>query len=354
MFLLRVVVAPLLTTRNIAQVFYYLTLINVFFLVLEIEIKRGIIAVLKNKQFEISSQDNNSSFTISFPRKTGVYLGTFFLIFLLFLIGSLIHVIKQSKNISKAKNILSENILLRDQLFSLSTEIDSIRLKLRQMEIWEDEIRAERNLKAIDKEIRNMGIGGNPIIDSTFSYLGEDFNASFNSIVSQINNLKSKVNFDHKTYKDLVEQLELKELLYLNTPSIYPAYGRISDAYGWRKHPITGNKSFHKGIDFSNKKGTPIYATADGIVTRSSRERYFGRYITLKHKFGYQTKYAHLNRSFVAVGQEVKKGEIIGLMGDSGRSTGDHLHYEVIRYNKHRNPYKYLNKSKSEIILAKK
>ncbi|RLC52625.1 MAG: hypothetical protein DRZ79_00870 [Candidatus Cloacimonadota bacterium] len=258
------------------------------------------------------------------------------------------------QKLAQTNNLIKENTLLKEKLLAVSTEIDSILTRLKLMENWEDEIRSEKKLKAINKDLRNMGIGGYPQIDSTFSFLGEEFSQSYNLTLFKLRQLEGKINFDFNTHRELMEQVKLKNLLYRNTPSIYPTYGRISDGFGWRKHPITHKRSFHHGLDFANKIGTPIYATADGVVKKTGREKYFGRYIIINHKFGYQTKYAHLSKYIVKKGQTVKRGQIIGFMGNSGRSTGAHLHYEVLRYGRYRNPYKYLNKSEDDIVLSKR
>ena len=256
--------------------------------------------------------------------------------------------------IAAANDILQENEILRDRLFTLSSEMDSMMIKLKLIEDWEDKIRAEENFKSINKEIREMGVGGIPKIDSTFMSLNDELFLEYNLTMNKFSHLQAKIDFDFDSHAKLLDQVELKEQLYLNTPSIYPAYGRISDPYGWRIHPITGKRSFHNGLDFGNKKGSPIYATADGVVQHVSKHKYLGKYLTLSHNFGYQTKYGHLNKVLVKKGEIVKRGQIIAEMGNTGRSTGSHLHYEVLRYSKHRNPYNYLNKLEDDIILGKK
>ncbi|MDD3283240.1 MAG: M23 family metallopeptidase [Candidatus Cloacimonetes bacterium] len=128
-------------------------------------------------------------------------------------------------------------------------------------------------------------------------------------------------------------------------PSIYPTFGRISDHYGTRIHPITKNMEFHYGIDFANETGTPIYASAAGIVLHASYLSGYGKRIVLDHGNGYQSVYAHLYSSKVKKGDVVKKGQIIALMGNSGLSTGPHLHYEVHYHDRKMNPANYLNRS---------
>lgn len=116
----------------------------------------------------------------------------------------------------------------------------------------------------------------------------------------------------------------------VSVPSRSPlAVARMSSGYGMRVHPILGRRRNHKGIDLSASRGTPVFATADGAVSRADRSRTYGLVIYLNHGADLQTRYAHLSRMVVADGQQVRKGDVIGYVGSTGRSTGPHLHYEV-------------------------
>lgn len=129
-----------------------------------------------------------------------------------------------------------------------------------------------------------------------------------------------------------------------DVPSIYPTFGRISDAWGSRIHPITNNLEFHYGIDISNQAGTPIYATAAGVIETTEYTSGYGKHLIINHGNGYKSLYAHLYTYRAKEGESVSKGQIIGLMGDTGYSTGPHLHYEV-HFNQHKlNPANFLNR----------
>jgi len=127
-------------------------------------------------------------------------------------------------------------------------------------------------------------------------------------------------------------------------PSIYPSFGRISDGWGLRVHPIRNEIEFHYGLDISNEAGTPIYATAAGTVKTTDYETSYGKRIVINHGNGYETLYGHLYSYMVRSGDQVIKGQIIGLMGSSGISTGPHLHYEVHNCDVKVNPVAYLNR----------
>jgi murein DD-endopeptidase MepM/ murein hydrolase activator NlpD len=132
-------------------------------------------------------------------------------------------------------------------------------------------------------------------------------------------------------------------------PHISPTFGVLTSAFGYRKHPVYKRRIFHRGLDIANDLGTPIYATGDGVVTKSSWDSKYGRYVTIKHAKGYETKYAHLNSSYVKPGTIVKSGQVIGEMGSTGVTTGVHLHFEVRRNKRILNPSKYVNSSYRKI-----
>ena len=116
----------------------------------------------------------------------------------------------------------------------------------------------------------------------------------------------------------------------------------MASAFGWRDDPFTGKRTFHYGIDIATQTGNPIAATADGIVVTTKREKIGGRTIILSHRFGYQTVYCHLSKFLVKPGQRVKRGDVIGLVGRTGKALGPHVHYEVRVNNKEVNPFYYI------------
>jgi len=126
------------------------------------------------------------------------------------------------------------------------------------------------------------------------------------------------------------------------TPSIAPAKGLLTSAYGYRSDPITGDRSLHRGIDIGTAPNRPVRATADGIVTRTGRDGALGTAVSMSHGFGIVTRYGHLSRVVVEPGQQVRQGDLVGYVGKSGRATGYHLHYEVRVDGRPVNPLGYV------------
>ena len=139
----------------------------------------------------------------------------------------------------------------------------------------------------------------------------------------------------------------------VSIPSRNPLDGaRLSSGYGMRTHPVLGGRRGHKGIDLAGPTGTPIYATADGVVSRADWFSSYGLYVSLEHGGSLQTRYGHMSRLNVAAGQRVRKGEIIGYVGSTGRSTGPHLHYEVRVNGEAVNPIPYMQAGEFQLAQA--
>jgi murein DD-endopeptidase MepM/ murein hydrolase activator NlpD len=149
--------------------------------------------------------------------------------------------------------------------------------------------------------------------------------------------------------KDLESRLQLvrsdvdkRNLLAAATPSIWPTHGWLSSGMGNRSDPLTGERDFHPGLDISADKGDPVYATADGKVTNAAAAGNYGNLVIVEHGYGLETRYGHLSAFKIAVGQDVKRGDLLGLVGSTGRTTGAHLHYEVRANGRILNPLQLL------------
>jgi murein DD-endopeptidase MepM/ murein hydrolase activator NlpD len=136
--------------------------------------------------------------------------------------------------------------------------------------------------------------------------------------------------------------VEQREALASSTPSIWPAHGWLTGGFGERSDPFTGEQGYHPGIDISTEKGQPVYATADGTVDSAAYSGDYGNLIVIRHGFGLMTRYGHLSAFAVKAGQSVTRGDVIGYVGSTGRSTGAHLHYEILANGNLINPLQLL------------
>ena len=160
----------------------------------------------------------------------------------------------------------------------------------------------------------------------------------------QIRQLEDDFNVEQDVSKELLAKLERQRSLSTRTPAAWPCRGWISSNYGWRNSPFSGARQFHKGIDLTARMGQPVYAPADGLVTYSAAFGTYGNFVAINHGYGMVTRYGHLSRMRVKPGELVKRGQLIANIGNTGRSTGPHLHYEVLLNGIHVNPYRFMLK----------
>ena len=177
-----------------------------------------------------------------------------------------------------------------------------------------------------------IGIGGADYLNNQYSaYLNKDLDGMDRKADKLFEGFKALENI----YKD-------KQDVLRHTPSIWPVKGFFTDRYGYRKDPFTGLRDFHSGIDISAKRGTPIFAPADGIISKVGKSKGLGNTVVISHLNNMQTRYGHMQEILVKKGQSVKRGDVIGTVGNTGRSTGPHLHFEVLVQNKTVDPADYI------------
>jgi murein DD-endopeptidase MepM/ murein hydrolase activator NlpD len=152
---------------------------------------------------------------------------------------------------------------------------------------------------------------------------------SLEKIEYNLNQLDHIVNKEITDQKNLLQELQAYERQLDHTPSLWPIHSKIIDMFGMRVHPILRTKRMHEGVDLRAQAGTKIRATADGVVSFAGWEEGYGYLIKIQHEYGYETRYGHNSKLLVISGQKVKKGQTISLSGNTGTSTGPHLHYEV-------------------------
>ncbi|MEI8052931.1 MAG: M23 family metallopeptidase [Bacteroidota bacterium] len=153
-------------------------------------------------------------------------------------------------------------------------------------------------------------------------------------ITNQLNNISARVVFQQKSYDNISVLIKTQDVKLASIPAIQPVsnkqLNRIASGYGMRIDPVYGTPKMHKGLDFTAPQGTPIYATGNGVVTTAGASgNGFGNHVVINHGYGYQTLYGHMVRIKARVGQRIKRGEVIGWVGSTGKSTGPHCHYEV-------------------------
>jgi len=165
------------------------------------------------------------------------------------------------------------------------------------------------------------------------------------STSKKMNEIRKQLYIQSKSYDDLIELAKNKDAMLECLPAIQPVLNRnltrMASGYGWRIDPVYHTRRFHEGMDFTSPIGTPIYATAKGRIISSGWKQGYGNCIEIDHGFGYLTLYGHMSAFKMHAGQTVKRGDVIGLVGNTGKSTGPHLHYEVHYKGEIMNPQNY-------------
>ena len=243
--------------------------------------------------------------------------------------------------------VKADNKIMKIRMLFFADQIKKSTEMLAKVKQNDDHI---RSLLAMDSKriiIENgVGSGGpTPIESSTLSMLlsGKLDTINYQEISKQTFELLEEYKASMKSYSEVINHISKQRELFRYTPSIWPCKGMISSPYGIRFHPIFNTRFFHRAIDIANKKNTPIVATADGIVVFSGWMRGYGNVIAIEHGQKYRTVYAHLAKSLVKKGEFVIKGQEIAKMGNTGRSTGPHVHYEIHLNKRPINPMKYLS-----------
>jgi len=221
--------------------------------------------------------------------------------------------------------------------------IEDLEKELSKMKDFDRKIRIIANLEKGQDTTPIMGIGGSSPSDIREKLKREnDENGLIQQMRSDIERIKSEAMSREESLSELEKLLQSKKEMLVHTPSIWPTVGWVTSDFGFRINPFTGLTQMHEGIDISNRVGTPVITPADGIISDIGNDWIFGKIIVISHGFGMTTRYAHLNKVLVRIGQKVKRGDKIAEVGTSGRTTGPHLHYEVRLNGVPANPMRYI------------
>lgn len=269
--------------------------------------------------------------------------GAFIVFALIVSVGLAVWGISRSGNYSGQ---VAENTALRASLTDMESDVSTLRQRLADLEEMEQSVRMVFGFPVIDPAERALGIGGGemPDADDANNAAGLTF-----ELETEIDRLLRRCAFERENYGEVLNGLVDRKDQLDHTPSIYPTGGYFSRGFGMKVNPFTGKKRPHRGIDMAGYTGMPIYAPADGRVARRSSQKEMGRMLIIDHGFGVQTLYGHLSKYVVKLNTRVKRGELIAYMGNSGNSTGPHLHYEVRVNGRATNPMNYIyDKAPSE------
>ncbi|UCF57083.1 MAG: M23 family metallopeptidase [Deltaproteobacteria bacterium] len=245
--------------------------------------------------------------------------------------------------IPRLAQLEEENAQQRIQLIALTQKIDQISGKLIELKKFDQKLKNMVNLETSEDNTQFLGIGGSDPSLLNPDYTLEKAHQKLVRLMHQsLDNLNTEISIQTNEKAELCKFLDNQKIMLACTPSIWPTRGWLSSGFGYRISPFTNEKEFHKGIDISTRMNTPVLAPADGVISSTGRDHAMGNMLTINHSYGMKTRYGHLSKTLVKKGQYVKRGQKIGLVGKSGRTTGPHLHYEVYLNGLPVNPLRHI------------
>jgi len=255
----------------------------------------------------------------------------------------------------KMKRLEKEDIYKEKIIGDLTARVESINESLKKMEIFKDKIMVVTGLKS-PWALKDTGFGG-PEVENPVENIVNDIelqsgksgkspvqtkNQAFKNMVRTAERISKEAKDVEKTLKYVESHINEQKAKLAATPALWPTRGYLTDSFGMRTNPITGKRQFHAGQDIATQLGNKIIATADGYVILTDYTPVYGNLIHIDHSHGFATRYGHLASFNVKEGDRVKRGQVIGYVGNTGRSTAPHLHYEVIYMGKNVNPMNYI------------
>ena len=234
-----------------------------------------------------------------------------------------------------------ENEQLCGRLATFKAELDGLKGRMDNNFEIQNRARLMASLDPLSEDVWQVGVGG-----PEPELLKRELNAAdhvFAGLENDLDMLVRQTELQKQSYDEIIDILQEEAKIRDCTPSIRPLKGGfLSSRFGRRMDPFTGRITRHRGVDYFARTGTPVTSTADGVITMAKKNGSMGLTIEVNHGNGFKTRYAHLAKMHVRRGQRIKRGETIGSVGNTGRSTGPHLHYEVIFRKQHRDPLHYI------------
>jgi murein DD-endopeptidase MepM/ murein hydrolase activator NlpD len=251
--------------------------------------------------------------------------------------------IKIKNKISELQYLKKENSFQKTHIIALSKKINHINQNMAKLQEFERKLRVMTNLEPSKQQEELLAVGGSNTSTLASGYqLEEAHKGLVQQMHKSLEALETKTEIASISQSQLNDFLKEQKSILACTPSIRPTDGWFSSGFGYRISPFTNQREFHKGIDIATRIGTPIITPADGFVVHVGKEGNFGKMITINHGYNLQTRYGHLSKYRIKKGQHVKRGQIIGEVGNSGRCTGPHLHYEVLLSGVPVNPLRFI------------
>jgi len=229
-------------------------------------------------------------------------------------------------------NLREENQTQRNELQRLVAGLEGLQREMTLLSQNDAKVRVMAQLTKPEPDTL-AGVGGPPEVDSSDSFSG---------VQRKIDDMRRAIDMRRESQEEIQGFLNDQRSMLSAIPEGLPAKGWLTSSFGMRTSPFTGKPKFHEGYDIAARTGTPIYTTADGVVSKAETVPGYGKLVVVDHGYGYRTYYGHTSKFYVRAGDRVKRGDLIAAVGNTGRSTGSHVHYEVRRNDVPINPKNFM------------
>jgi murein DD-endopeptidase MepM/ murein hydrolase activator NlpD len=274
-----------------------------------------------------------------------VQLGVGAVLLVVMAVGATVHYFRVAQDAAENRVLREENVTLRGQLKSVRERIEHIGSTLDRVERFDQKLRA---ITLLSDPQRNLAMGPTepeagitaPATDTQFSRMAATESTA--ALTSRLDKLSAEATRQEQSLQELQAYFQDQKSLLASTPSVWPARGWVTSDFGSRLDPYTADRVMHAGLDIAAPHGKEVYAPSDGTVVFAGLEGGYGNVLVIDHGYGIKTRYGHLAKMLVKAGDKVKRGTLIAAVGNTGRSTGPHLHYEVRVNGIPQNPRKFI------------
>lgn len=300
-------------------------------------------------------------YSFSIRKKTCRIIGGVLFVALVAVFGLVIQSFSLVEDLSEVASLREENKTQRTQIRSAFDSVSDLKQQMARLLELDEKLRVMTDLSPKKKSVRDLAQGGTEeqvdtaTIEESDIVMLEELSESHPvqvrkevtekvilGLTQDLVHLQKQVVEETESFKELIQAISEIQMRWARTPSIWPVRGWVTSSFGLRTSPFTGKLVMHNGLDISAHRGTPVVATADGTVQRAHFDNDLGRGIFIRHDYGKVTIYGHMDKMVVLKNQTVSRGDVIGYVGSTGKSTGPHLHYEVRINNVPVDPTRYI------------
>lgn len=254
-------------------------------------------------------------------------------------------IIKKNEDLRELKELRSSTAAQKVEIQQFNQKIKMVETQLSRLEKFDRKLRVITALEKQNPASADFGLGGPNAGDAGAEFangVGKMNQSMIDTLNGDLGRLRQQAESQEISFFELDEFFKEQSSLLSHTPSIWPVRGWITSTFGYRRSPFTGLREMHEGLDVATQNGSPVVAPAAGVVITSGFHRGYGNMLEIDHGYGVTTRYGHNSKIMVTPGRKVNRGDVVALVGSTGRSTGPHLHYEVIVNGVPVNPYGYI------------